>query len=264
VTTEAGWIDLEGTANTRDVGDLPTRDGSIVRPGRLIRSDNLQGLTDSDVSELVDRRQVHTVVDLRSEIEIVSEGPGPMDRDPRVRVHHLSLWPAAGDTTDVTAAQDGPVVLPWQQIDAQGQERLTAVESYLRYLADRPDSILAALRLVAGSDGATLVNCAAGKDRTGMVIALALDEVGVDRAAIVSDYVRTGERLMPGLRRLAATRTYADDVDLSNPARHLPRAETMESVLAEIDGRFGGTSRWLRSHGWTTDDGAALRHSLLG
>ena len=53
-------------------------------------------------------------------------------------------------------------------------ERDPVVTSYLRYLRRRPDSVLAALRAIAEPDGATVVHCAAGKDRTGMIIALAL------------------------------------------------------------------------------------------
>ena len=43
------WIDLEGLANMRDVGGIPTIDGGKIIPGRLLRSDNLQTLTTSDV-----------------------------------------------------------------------------------------------------------------------------------------------------------------------------------------------------------------------
>ena len=47
------WIDLEGLANLRDVGGIPTVDGGKVIPGRLLRSDNLQTLTTSDVDQLL-------------------------------------------------------------------------------------------------------------------------------------------------------------------------------------------------------------------
>ena len=49
----ARWIDLEGVVNMRDVGGLPTRDGGRTAYGRLIRSDNLQDLTDASVTRLV-------------------------------------------------------------------------------------------------------------------------------------------------------------------------------------------------------------------
>ena len=47
------WIDLEGLANLRDVGGLPTTDGGKIVPGRLLRSDNLQTLTEADIELLL-------------------------------------------------------------------------------------------------------------------------------------------------------------------------------------------------------------------
>ena len=49
--------------------------------------------------------------------------------------------------------------------------------------------------MIAHSPGATIVHCAAGKDRTGTVVAIALAEVGVTREAIVADYARSAERI---------------------------------------------------------------------
>jgi protein tyrosine/serine phosphatase len=120
--------------------------------------------------------------------------------------------------------------------------------------------------VIAEPDGATLVHCAAGKDRTGVVVALALSEVGVERDSVVADYVATSERIRDVLRRLAATPTYARDVDaddVDNIDRHLPRAATMHTLLAEMDEQDGGVGNWLRRHGWTESDAAALRARLL-
>ena len=46
------WLQLDGTANTRDLGGLPTTDGGRTLPNRILRSDNLQTLTDEDVAAL--------------------------------------------------------------------------------------------------------------------------------------------------------------------------------------------------------------------
>jgi protein tyrosine/serine phosphatase len=258
------WIDLDGAANVRDAGGLPAGDRQ-VRPDRLIRSDNLQDLTPADVHRLVDDHHVRAVADLRTQVEVDLEGPGPLTREPRVRIEHLSLLAEAGEHTDVVAAEeDGPVLLPWQQREAAERERPSIVEIYLRYLDERPDSVLAALRLIAYTDGATIVHCAAGKDRTGVTVALALDEVGVDRDAIVADYVATGERLQSLLARLKASPTYSADVQRMPDEQHLPRPESMQGFLAALDELHGGTSNWLRKHGWTDDDAAALRSALLG
>lgn len=269
MTTTSGWIDLEGADNVRDLGGLPTTDGRAVQPRRLIRSDSLQALSDADVRRLVDEVGVRAVADLRTDVEVTLEGPGPMTREPQVAIRHFSLFPEAGDHTDAVAVDDadGPVVLPWQtreRPETQDERRRGAAGVYLSYLEDRADSILAALRLVAYSDGATVIHCAAGKDRTGVVVALALAEVGVEPAAIVADYARSAERVEATLTRLAGRRTYATDIirDVDFD-RHKPQPATMERMLAAMDEMHGGASAWLRARGWTETDAAALRKRLL-
>lgn len=276
--TSARWIELDGAENVRDLGGLPTVDGRRTQPGRLIRSDSLQALSDADVRHLVDDLRVRAVADLRTGVEVDHEGPGPITRERDVDVRHLSLFPEAGRTTDVRAAEtgddDGPVVLPWQQRDRDGAaengaddngggKRRGASAVYLRYLDDRADSVLDALRLIAGTDGATVVHCAAGKDRTGVVVAFALAEVGVTADAIVADYALSADRIEAIVARLASRRTYAGDLTRGDADRQKPRAETMQRLLATMDEQFGGIPAWLRDHGWTAADAAALRHHLL-
>ena len=66
------WIDLEGAVNVRDLGGLPTDDGSETATGRLLRADNLQELSPSDVRRLVRDLGLTLVVDLRSSAELAS------------------------------------------------------------------------------------------------------------------------------------------------------------------------------------------------
>jgi protein-tyrosine phosphatase len=243
------WIDLEGTENTRDTGGLPTADGRRTVSRRLIRSDSLQELLPADVRRLVDGYGVRTIADLRAGIELTAEGPGPMTREPLVTVSHLSLFPEQDDYEKPLAERRPPV--------GRGFTGL-----YLGFLLQRPDSVLAALRLVAHSDGATVVHCTAGKDRTGTVVALALAEAGVRRQAIVADYAASAERYEAVLRRHA--KAAADD-ELARLAalRHAPRAVTMERFLDALDEQAGGTGAWLTAHGWTEADRGALQRKLL-
>src|SRR6478752_1436277 len=85
------WIDLDGLANLRDVGGMPTTDGGQITAGRLLRSDNLQALTPADIDRLLELG-LTDVVDLRSEYEVESEGPGPLSEHPGVHIHQLSLF----------------------------------------------------------------------------------------------------------------------------------------------------------------------------
>lgn len=268
------WIDLDGAVNARDLGGLPTADGRTTRRGRVLRADNLQGLTVPDIRQLVDDYGLKNVIDLRSDAEVRLEGPGPLTRVPSVTIHHLSLFSEGGRHTDVAADTPAPgedgagvdidKVLPWQTRAEQqpGQDR--SINHYLGYLADRADSIVAALRVMTRADGASLVHCAAGKDRTGVVCALALEVAGVTRDAIVADYVLTGERLEAILTRLRASDTYAADLDSRPADSHQPHAAIMEKFLIRLDEEHGGPLTWLAAHGWTDDDTEALKARLLG
>ena len=255
------WVTLEGAVNARDLGGLPLAGGGTTAAGVLLRSDNLQGLTPADVDRLVAGLHVDVVVDLRTGVEVELEGPGPLVRDGRADVRHRSLYPESGGTTDV----DVETVMPWIERRRTGDPDDTetpAVRAYLGYLRDRPDSIVAALRDAARAEGATLVHCAAGKDRTGMVCALALSLAGATRAAIVEDYLATGERIEPLMARLKASPTYAGDLDGSPDHVHAPRAATMERVLDVIDERHGGPAAWLERAGLDPGDAATLRARL--
>jgi protein tyrosine/serine phosphatase len=253
------WIELENAVNVRDVGDLPAADGARTKQGRLVRSDNLQDLSAKDVTRLVDEIGVTTVVDLRSEGEVASEGPGPLTARDDVVHLHLSLLPEAGAMTDV--AKDALAVNRRRAIERDPEDVARAF--YLGYLEDRPDSVVAALRAIAEAPGAALVHCAAGKDRTGVVIALALSAVGVPRAAVVADYEATGERIEAILDRLRASPTYAADIDNVPAHEHDPRPEIMVGFLDRLDEAHGGPVGWLAAHGFDSLDVARLRAKLL-
>ena len=255
--TAPNWLELDGAVNARDLGARPVAGGGRIAAGRLLRSDSPVALSARDVRYLIDELGLVTVLDLRTGVEVRAEGHGPLADEPSVAVHHLSLFPES-DPIKVT---DDPEVLPWQDPEAE-RARAGARRTYLRYLDERPDSVLSALRLLAHSGGATLVHCAAGKDRTGVVVALALSSLGVPRAEIVADYVASAERIEAILDRLGASPTYASDPALGDVDRHRPRASTIEQFLDGLDAD-GGAPGWLRQHGWTDADAAALRASLV-
>lgn len=257
------WIDLEGAVNVRDLGGIPTRDGDVTRFGRILRSDNLQALTRGDIARLVGEYKLRHVVDLRSTPEVTLEGPGPLSGVPEVTHHHLTLFPEGGRRTDVEADTiDGDKVLPWHERQADAELRVTGF--YYGYLRDRPDAVVRALRTMARDDGAAVVHCAAGKDRTGVLCALALEVAGATREAIVADYAATGERLELVLGRLRASFTYRDDLDSRPADDHMPRPRYIEQFLGVLDERFGGPLGWLERNGWTDDDSEMMRARLLG
>lgn len=259
-----GWIELEGLANLRDVGGLATADGGTIARGRLLRSDNLQSLTRHDVDRLLEIG-LTDVVDLRSAYEVASEGPGPMTRTEQVTIHHYSLFREdSEEVSDAPAAeQEMPgEALPWVGLRPSVTVGNSFASQYLSYLRDRPESVVAALRAVAYAEGAALVHCAAGKDRTGTVVALSLLSVGAEPGAVVADYAASGERIERIVDRLLATRTYAANLRGRPLESHLTRPETMQSFVDHVNSEYGGVDGLLDHLGWTSEDADRMRHKL--
>jgi protein-tyrosine phosphatase len=259
------WINLEGLANLRDVGGLPTTDGGKIVPGRLLRSDNLQTLTTSDIEQLLGLG-LTDVIDLRSDYERASTGPGPLTRTD-VRRHELSLFreQMAGvgdDKPDVRPEVLPEAALPWIDLEPSVELGHPVASVYFSYLVDRPDSILAALRAVGSAPGAALVHCAAGKDRTGTVVALALTLAGVTLEAVVGDYAASSERVHGVVNRLMASSTYADNLRGRPVESHLSRPEAMITFLDHIERNYGGVEALLTKMGWTEEETTKLRAKL--
>jgi protein-tyrosine phosphatase len=247
-TDTADWIALEGAVNAR-----------AVIPGALLRSDNLQSLTPRDVRRLIENESVEVVVDLRTDMEVELEGPGPMTAEPAVRIEHRSLYPDSGANTDFEL----DTIKPWKRpSDGEFSDEPPAVRAYLSYVSRRPDSIVGSIRTIARAERAVLVHCAAGKDRTGVVIALALDAAGVDRGVIVSDYLATGDRIERIMERLVSSSTYRAEVEGNDPRELAPAPGVMERVLEIVDERFGGTVAWLSVNGLDRGDLERLRRRL--
>ncbi len=250
------WVRLAGVENVRDLGGLPLRGGGYTRFGRVLRSARLHEMTDADVERLTGTFGVRTVIDLRSPREVERDGPTPLERA-GVRTEHLTVLP------------EGRRPIPRDDEDPK-------LFNYRGYLSHRPENVLAAVRLLIdpGSDtaGATLVHCAAGKDRTGVFCALVCDAVGVTREAVVEDYALSNEQLLAVLQRGVGAEYDIDPADLD---LYRCPPEVMTALMGELDagngdagngdaGGGGGGVGWLRRHGFTDGEFAELSSRLTG
>ncbi|WP_347355124.1 tyrosine-protein phosphatase [Intrasporangium sp.] len=269
---QPNWIDLTGVVNMRDVGGMVTEAGDVVQEHRLLRSDNLQDLPPRSVRVLLEQYHLTDVVDLRTFVEVAKEGDGPLVRVPRVHLHHFTLYREGSDESGIPAAEKA---LPWEtdkrraRADARNGHHHPSHDEfwsqhYLRYLTTRPDSVLAALHAVSTSEGAAIVHCAAGKDRTGTIVGLALKLVGVGDEQVVADYAASAERVPQILERLRAKPAYAENLRDKTVAQQSPQPETMRLMLDALRARFGGVQGWLEQEGWTPADTDRMRRKLLG
>jgi protein-tyrosine phosphatase len=242
-------LTLEGLDNVRDVGGLPVEGGGSTRFGVLLRSANLRHVTPADVAHLVDEFGLRLVIDLRTAREIDRDGPTAV-ADAGIETVALSFIPEEGTALPETGDDSDPLL-----------------RSYLGYLVDRTENVVTAVRLLAAEDaGPTLVHCAAGKDRTGVLVALVLDAIGVEREAVIADYALSAEQVEAMFRRWTAAAEVPMPDDLTP---HLPRAEVIATVLAQLDQQHGesgrdGAAGWLRANGLDDASLARLRERLTG
>jgi protein-tyrosine phosphatase len=241
--TKSRLIPLQGSFNFRDLGGYPGSRGRLTRWGRLYRADALHELTAADVGQL---RQLglRTIVDLRTERELARSGRGPLEPED-VAFHHLAVVREAvrGDGTSDRAGEGEAVAAPAPAGD-------DLAERYLWYLDVGRDSLVETLTLLGGDEHYPLVfHCAAGKDRTGVLAALVLSILGVERQVIVADYVITAERLRFIMQRWLADPEFAERMAKLPATRFSVEAPTMEGFLDQLQDRYGGARQWALDAG---------------
>jgi len=161
-------ITLENALNFRDVGGYRTADGRHVRWRRMFRAGGLSNLSPADLAVLRELG-IATVLDLRSTAEWES-GRFPVDDHP-VAFHHLPLVEEILDPTRYEVPE-GMLAARYQEIAQIGSS----------YIAQ-------AISIVADADTHPIVvHCLAGKDRTGVVVALVLALLGVPDEVVAEDY----------------------------------------------------------------------------
>jgi protein-tyrosine phosphatase len=243
------WLPLSTALNLRDVGGLPVAGGGSVRARTLLRSGSLRQLSPADAATLVAEFGLRTVVDLRTPEELAVDGPSSLAKV-GVATAHL---PLISDVDDAVLKAQG---------DTDAVRVLT--DAYQAFLDQRGEHLVTAARLVAWTgSGSVLVHCAAGKDRTGVTIAVLLDAVGVDRAAVLADYEVTNEVIADVLASLVAA--LGDESMISRVPLAMKRAQpdALRAVLDRMDREFGGAAGWLRVHGFDNTELDLLRHRLV-
>jgi len=228
--------------NVRDLGGLTTTDGRRVRRGALVRSDQLCRLKDAGRVALL-AHGVCTVIDLRT--------PAEAEKDPD------PLWHGQGVDYVLIPQQSEQL---WRELDPIARTR---AERDALVLDRRAEQIAAMARAVAhAAPGGVLIHCLAGKDRTGIAVALLLSLVGVDDAQIAADYTLSVAALADELE--AALATAPDDEARARIERgYDARAETMLATLAHLHERHGGAEAYLARAGLSAADMRLIRERLL-
>ncbi len=239
-------LPLTGAYNFRDLGGYRTVDGRSTRWGVLFRSDTLHELTTDDLAVLAGLG-LATVIDLRTAKEVGRLGRGPLAE---TAVHYLHASVLNSDGGEDRAAP----TLGATDVSAR----------YLWYLDNGSPALADALTLLGDAARYPAVfHCQAGKDRTGVLAALVLGLLGVERRAIVEDYVLTAGRMELIIGRLRRDPVYGKRLDELPASAFTVAARSIEGFLDGVDERYGGPAAWARQAGVDDEHLAVLRATLL-
>jgi protein-tyrosine phosphatase len=238
----------DGCCNIRDLGGHATEDGRMTRFGVVVRADNVRLLSDEGWEQLV-AYGVRRIVDLRFEVELAEDPP----RDVPIDIVHLPLLedPARVEEID-ELVKHVKEPAAWRR------------SVYLAFLDHFEANFATAVTAVSTApEGAVLVHCAGGVDRTGLVAALLLRVAGVAIEAVAADYALSEANWASG----ADEWIEAADEDGERERRRLLSvmpAEAMRDVLVELERRHGSAWAYLAGAGVEDGDLERVQARLLG
>lgn len=251
-------LTFQGIHNFRDYGGYAVEGGGRLRTGCLYRSAQHKDATDADLERL-SRLGLAGVIDLRSDKErAISPCPRPAGFAARVLFVPDSVTQAAPHVEAARGVTDPESAAVHM---AGGYARMAFTPVFMEGIA-RYFSALAEL------EGPTLIHCMAGKDRTGIAVAVLHRAMGVARGDWLADYLMTNvtgnveARIAAGATHVRAA--FGQDLD-DDTVRVLMtvRPQFIDSCFEAMDRHHGGLDGYLAACGVTGDAIARLRDRLV-
>ncbi len=248
------FISVDHVVNFREVGGYRTTDGRTVKRGVLYRAGKLDGLTDAGHAQL-QALGVRTVCDLRGIAE-AEQHPDQVSAD--ITYCHLPIEPeneTLGSLRDYFFNKSRLL---------EGMYRIY----HDLFLEGHPQMFGEAVNIVANPDNhPVILHCTAGKDRTGLIVAIILELLGVPDEVIIADYTLSNHSYdyyhvytQQRLGRLALLGVKADDLWpllVCDP-------DFLISSLVHLRGHYGSVENYLlKKGGVSADTIAQLRQNLL-
>jgi protein tyrosine/serine phosphatase len=223
----------DGCINVRDLGGHPTDDGGGTLYRRVVRADSVRQLSDEGWAALVDYGS-RSIVDLRWHEELEADPPKELP----VNVVHVPLFGTRSQMDEINvliAELEHPVE----------SRRVTYLECLDRFNSNFAEAVQAVAEV---GDGAVVVHCAGGVDRTGLVSALLLRLAGVGAEGIAADYALSGRNFSHLID------TWIADAETEDERRRrrllsVVSAEVMVETLEALEAQHGSVRGYLSEAG---------------
>ena len=250
--------EFEGIHNFRDFGGYEAGGRQVVR-GRLFRSGAPSRATPQDLARL-GALGVSAFVDLRRWSE--------RQAAPALRPDAFAGSVVESIEQDVLEAPHDRYLFGDSLSFALLRERILDFYRGAPFDPQHRDLFRRAFEAIAAADGAILVHCAVGKDRTGLFVSLLLHLLGVGKADLMREYLlsRNDRRMIDALT--AGAIGHAEDRGLRltpDVAQALTSVfpDNLETAWSAIEARHGSVEDYLADLGVAAATAETLRARLL-
>ena len=234
---------LSGAANFRDIGGYKTTDGRKIKRHTIYRSGELSGLTPSGQRALASF-QIRYEIDLRTDKER-AEAPSRWGQNPPEIISISVGEPRNSDPARSTTASMSEIK------NAAEAERFMQ-QTTARIATEGAGDIGEVLQRLAEGDEPALIHCTAGKDRTGVTVAVLMTLLGVPREQVEHEYARSNEARDQQLERMKARETGFPSGFFSLPPEVLrvmlgANPSYLEAAFRGIDTKFGSFDAYSKN-----------------
>lgn len=222
-TPDSRELRFQQMFNVRDLGGLASSACRVLHK-RVYRADDPHLASDADIAALRALR-IDTVIDLRTQDEIAQRGTRWEDLG--ARRASRPLWAAVPPIAESHRYLD-----PLRTAELYGEMHDRNLDAHRELWHS----------IAEASSGRTVIHCASGRDRTGIVVALLLSFLGVDEASILEDYSMSADgmkRMLAYLEQRYPPDELAAKFDLDKQAMVLTPPETIRRYLAWVRDRHG-------------------------
>jgi|WetSurMetagenome_2_1015567.scaffolds.fasta_scaffold02676_9 protein-tyrosine phosphatase len=247
-------INLNSVLNFRDIGGIITDDNKKIKDGIIFRSANPDSISNEDIT-MFHFLEIRTIIDLRA----------PTEYKKRKRsIDNIDILSLPLDFQQTTREKLKPFLYK------KNSESMISDISNSLYI-EMLDATLPIFRqiievLLSEEHSPVLIHCQAGKDRTGIICALILQALGVERQLIIDDFMKSNDALLPFFKSMLLKRKILSfgffPSDRILYAITL-RQRNIESIIDRIKDHYGGIEAYLKEAGCDATCLPELKKRLL-